>query len=510
MDTFPRSFEHTLISNLVKGGIRTFCIAPGSRSTPLVAAVHNHPLAKTVVHYDERGLAFFALGMAKALKKGVALITTSGTAVGNCMPAVMEASASALPLLVLTADRPRKLHDAESNQTCDQEKVFGSFCKTFQTLDASIPDTTIASIASYVSTITDGPIHINCQFDEPFLQNTDPTKAHVVTHTRGAVTFSEEQSFHLAGTLSRYERGIILISECSNTLLEPIRSLARKRNWPIYTDITSPMRSLSLGKYHVPFTPGQPLEDIDCVLQLGSPFVSKTVRLFLENHTVKEHIIISPKEKRIDPYATLTQRYIGPIESLLPQTVQKIEVSDDTKWLEAWERSVLSKDPLFSLLAEKDLQGFQLFIGNSMAIRRANNTFYPQKHVPVYASRGLSGIDGQIATACGLAHATNTPTLAIIGDQTYLHDINSLPLIHKSRAPVLLIVANNSGGAIFSKLPVGQTPLYEEYFFNKQTYPLPQGAELFSLPSTTIDAFLQTPTSGFIEIKTPAHEEAHL
>ena len=120
------------------------------RSTPLVAAADAHPETKTHVHYDERGLGFYALGIAKATGKPACVITTSGTAVGNLLPPVMEAYHAKVPLVVLSADRPEELHDVGANQTCNQENIFGTFAKTTFTYD--------------------GPTHLNCPFAEPFLQ----------------------------------------------------------------------------------------------------------------------------------------------------------------------------------------------------------------------------------------------------------------------------------------------------------------------------------------------------
>ena len=117
-----------MIDQLIQQGIDRFCIAPGSRNTPLVVAAAEHPNAKTIVHYDERGLGFYALGYGKGAKKPAAVITTSGTAAGNLLPSVMEAHHSAIPMLLLTTDRPAELRDCGANQTTDQIKIFSHFC----------------------------------------------------------------------------------------------------------------------------------------------------------------------------------------------------------------------------------------------------------------------------------------------------------------------------------------------------------------------------------------------
>ena len=118
-----------MIDQFIRQGIDRFCIAPGSRNTPLVIAAAEHPQAKTIVHYDERGLGFYALGYAKGAKKPAAIITTSGTAAGNLLPSVMEAHHSSIPMLLLTTDRPAELRDCGANQTTDQAKMFSHFVR---------------------------------------------------------------------------------------------------------------------------------------------------------------------------------------------------------------------------------------------------------------------------------------------------------------------------------------------------------------------------------------------
>src|ERR1041385_8629484 len=164
-----------LIDQLIAQGIKRFCLAPGSRSTPLALAVAHHTLAKPHVHYDERGVGFYALGLSKAERTPAAIIVTSGTAVGNLLPAVMESSNDHVPLIVITADRPQSLRDCSANQTCDQVKLFANFVRWQGDLPLSDPKFPPSSLAAAIGQALflcqkprPGPVHLNCMLREPF------------------------------------------------------------------------------------------------------------------------------------------------------------------------------------------------------------------------------------------------------------------------------------------------------------------------------------------------------
>lgn len=163
-----------MIGQLFELGCELFCIAPGSRSTPLTVAVANHPKAKSMITHDERSLGFFALGYAKATQKPAAVIVTSGTAVANLFPAVIESSLDHVPLIILSADRPAELRDLGANQTIDQVKLFGGYVRYFFDFPAPTqaisPDFVCSQTRqAYLQAIhpLPGPVHLNCQFREP-------------------------------------------------------------------------------------------------------------------------------------------------------------------------------------------------------------------------------------------------------------------------------------------------------------------------------------------------------
>ena len=174
-------WAHCLIDQFIQQGVIDFCIAPGSRSTPLALAAARHPKARINVHFDERGLGFYALGISLARQAPTALIVTSGTAVGNLLPAVMEAYHSHMPLVLLTADRPPELRDCGAMQATDQIKIFQNF--TFWHFDLPCPGESlgeefIRSQAAYAvfQAMRMGPVHLNCQFREPLFIPSEPQK----------------------------------------------------------------------------------------------------------------------------------------------------------------------------------------------------------------------------------------------------------------------------------------------------------------------------------------------
>src|ERR671921_511517 len=171
-----RLWANLIVEELVRCGIDFFCVAPGSRSTPLVAALAANNRARNLVHFDERGTAFAALGYARATGRPAAWITTSGTAVANGLPAVVEAATDGVPMILLTADRPPELRQTGANQTIDQPDIFGDYVRWRFDLPAPNPDTdpamvltTIDQAAYRAGRTPQGPVHLNLMFREPFL-----------------------------------------------------------------------------------------------------------------------------------------------------------------------------------------------------------------------------------------------------------------------------------------------------------------------------------------------------
>ncbi len=227
-----------IIDQLISQGIDRFCIAPGSRNTPLVVAAAEHPKAKALVHYDERGLGFYALGFAKGAKRPAAVITTSGTAAGNLMPSVMEAHHSAIPMILLTSDRPAELRDCGANQTSDQLKLFGHFVRWQADLPPALTENYFRSMAAqgvfHATQNPPGPVQLNCQFREPFERPFPSLPSASRIHF---ALFPPDSASHRDAR----QQGVILIGEIGSDP-RPILKLAKRLQWPVFDDILSNAR----------------------------------------------------------------------------------------------------------------------------------------------------------------------------------------------------------------------------------------------------------------------------
>lgn len=537
-----------MIKELIHHGVRTFCIAPGSRSTSLVMAAASHPLAETVVHYDERGLGFHALGIAKGSRQPVAIIVTSGSALGNLLPAVMEAHHDHIPLILLTADRPPELRDTGANQTTHQMGLFGKFVSYERDLpcpDPKIPQAVVGRIIaqgmSHALSEPKGPIHLNCMLRKPFLREEGESALplagaqRLVSHaettlTLGKPTLSPSEYEQIADELSTYEKGIILVSG-THSIEDPekLYALARMLQWPIFTDILSTLRTDGGGYATIPYHDlilktigGHEDYAPDAILQIGDRFVSQKLMDWMASKKPKVYCHLSPHSVCKDHIHAFTRRVTTDLTQFLEQFPSYLSGRSPSNWLETWrelsertergiasffkEHDELTEPHLFHML--KDLEGFSFFFANSMSIRNGDSFFFPEeKGGLVYGNRALSGIDGNIATAAGIAKAIGTPLIACIGDLAFLHDLNSLPLLKE--CSLKLIVINNDGGDIFSFLPIHQKKdLFESYFQTPHHLSFEQAARLFEIEYThptkqsDIQSALKTAGSAIIEVKT--------
>lgn len=506
LTTTNQVYADTIIAHLVKGGIRHFCIAPGSRSTPLVLSASHHPLATTHVHYDERGLGFYALGMAKAKQAPVALIVTSGTALGNLMPAVMEARHSHTPLVVISADRPFELHDTHANQTVNQSQFFGDFVSHYTLIpppEESIPIAAIRSTIAFAAMKAKTgslPIHINAMFRPPLTPH-ESTKRdgleHGIQFVHPRSTLDIEDFSFLIDPINETEKGLIAIgSNAGDTT--PILKLAEKLNWPVFADITSSARRAPQSHVipHAALILKRDLSHIspEVILTFGDRFVSQDLNPLLKGAQVIE---VVDHTDRSDPTHSVSTRICAPpqlfCDAILPHLFERSE-SSYLSTIKGYSESIahymnlpgeeapLTEPLFFSHLSRHFDPSHALFIGNSLAIRAADYAFYPRTSIgPIFANRGCSGIDGNIATIAGIASGLEKPVMGVIGDQTFLHDLNSIPLIRE--LPITLVVINNQGGRIFDHLPVAKdSSNTKDYFVNHSPFPLDASATLFDIP----------------------------
>lgn len=485
-----------MIDQLVQQGVELFCIAPGSRSTPLVLAAAEHPKARTMVHFDERGLGFYAMGYSQGSRKPAAVISTSGTAVGNLLPCVMEAHQSCIPLLLLTADRPSELRHCGANQATDQVKIFSPFVRWQIDLppvsNQQFCRTSMAQAVFYACQNPPGPVQINCPFREPFSLPQMEIGSPIGMQLPRLISEPKKVSC---------SKGVILMGRMTDP--KPVLELARRLQWPIFADILSQARifpsSEQIRHFDWILKRGSTPKP-DFILHFGERLTSKKLLEWLKEMQPCPYFHVGPWPSLLDPARLLT----GRIQSDEAPFCSTFQAETDPCWLATWKEIDREIEALLEAHFDRDFPfteahamraigemlppHFATFFGNGMPIRDSDHFFFPRSCRGFYCNRGLSGIDGNIAAAAGLADSLKTALLAFIGDQACLHDLNSLPLLKKTQNPVLLIASNNFGSGMFSYLPVSKFPHYETYWAVPHSLRFEQAAKMFDLPYFSTDS----------------------
>ena len=517
-----------IIEELIRNGVDYFCLAPGSRSAPLACAVAENPKARSFVHFDERGLGFHALGYTSATRKPCAVITTSGTAAANLFPAIIEASKKKLPLIILTADRPSELRATGANQTIDQIKIFGDYVRW--QFDMPCPTTDIP--ASFVLTTVDqavfrangelkGPVHINCMYREPLVENGGGSVPAELNRWRNARTpytsYVAAQKKLDADTINAIARkirgikqGIIVVGKLAGAREQQgVLDLAEKLNWPVFPDVTSGLRlgcthknvihyfdqisvtGTNFQKKLVPVT--------DFVLHLGGRMTSRRWYDYVEAVKPKCYIMVLNHPLRNDPLHAVTLRVQARVDDFCNALAKKITkgkgnpgLSSLQKLNEKVDRVIeeylgkearLSEAAVARLISRHIPAGDGLFLGNSLPIRHVD--MYADPHgnpVTVSANRGASGIDGIAASACGFAVGLQKRVTLLIGDLALLHDLNSLAMLKTVPQPLVIVALNNDGGGIFNFLPVAQFKNgFEKFFSTPHGLNFASAADMFDL-----------------------------
>lgn len=541
-----------IIDQLVKQGVRYFCLSPGSRNTPLLLAVAEHPHVQKMVHFDERGMAFHALGFSKATGIPAVMIVTSGTAVGNLLPAIMEASAAFIPLVVVTADRPPELRDNGANQTTDQVKLFAHHVRW--SIDLACPESALSdhyvatSIAQAVyrsSHGNKGPVHINVMLREPFFSN-EPLSHTTSFTTRYESAISAPSRSTLeswSAQISGIEKGLIVIGSLQPYVSrKPIYELAETLNWPIFADVTSGCRSDGVHNnriiYYESILKMRAELKPEAIVHFGDRIVSKP--LLEWTSTISPHFygLIADHSCRHDPKHIVTHRIECSPSTFCSAILPFIPQSSECSWLAKWkecsrivseqfdtffaEQASLTEPGIARWLSSHLTADWALFLSNSMPVRDADHFLFPDQPIgPVFCNRGVSGIDGNIATAIGIAQGIRKPVIAVLGDLAALHDINSLAQLKGAEYPVILLVLNNGGGAIFSFLPIAERKaIFEEYIATAHELNFEHAAKLFSIPyyhSKELDDWegalshaMSEKQSCLIEVTTNRLENYHL
>ena len=544
---------HLIIAELVRCGVDEFIIAPGFRSAPLALAAISHPGTHCTVHFDERGSAFFALGYGRATRKPCVWLTTSGTAAANGLPAIVEASMERVPMICLTADRPPELRDTGANQTIDQVHLFGRYPRWFVDLPAPVSE----QEGAYVRTTIDqavhractGPVHLNCMFREPLLEEDKKEKS--IPEMSWSTEESQQTQYVTAGegisapsqrlvqNICEAQRGLIVVGSLQSPEEgKAIHDMAKHLGWPLMADICAPVPAVEImvtffdlivrsERFTRQYSP-------DVVLHFGGPLVSKKLQQFLSHARAETYALIAPFSDRIDPYHVLTDRIQSKISGFCNHLLGEVpRDKSHAAWTEVWMRAnTLARRTLVPLIAHKLSEPYVawmlsrlsdhtnwIFGASSMPIRDLQAFLERDTSPRVFANRGASGIDGTLATAAGIGRGQSGSGTVLLGDLAMLHDLTSLALLKDCN--ITIVVVNNNGGGIFNMLPIA---LEQEQF--EMVLGTPHGmdfrfaAEQFQIPYTLVDSCAQFQESwqaaaasagpNLIEVNTDRRENADL
>lgn len=510
---FDREWAAVAVRYCAALGIDHFFLAPGSRCTPLTLSIAEQPELSITQHFDERGLAFAAVGYARATGKPGVFVCSSGTAVANALPAVIEASMEGLPLILLTADRPDELRGTGANQTIEQREIFGNYVRYFVDMPCPEDSRDISFVERQmekaVAAVESGPVHLNWKFREPFglRERAELGSREWVSVTPKTANESTPITLDLEGDT------LMVAGSCNIREAAAIRKLAHRIQAPLVADITSNIRAISPD---VGAATGLPQPNN--VLHVGGRITSKKWLQYTSQIPTCRFIHVTSRDVVVNPNRLTVERHVGALDSLRVNGASSLPFRDAWQQAETHRRQAvsrvvdaqgdaLSETSLASLLGGllKPEQG--LFIGNSMPIRDLDQCCFWQETlaVDVAANRGASGIDGLLATATGFANGLGKPTTAILGDLSSLHDLNSLALLANSNAPILLIVINNQAGGIFDMLPVATECVqhFEKYFATPHSFQFEHAAKMFHLGyahvqsnSALLQKYSEASTSG--------------
>lgn len=468
------AWSDAFVAALVAAGLRHCALAPGARSAPLALAALRRPELHCHVINDERAAGFFALGIGRATGQPAAVLTTSGTAAANLLPAIMEANLACVPLLALTADRPPEALGWGANQTVDQTKLYGGQVRAFHALPA--PDDAVdtgylrALAARLIRTTLGplpGPVHANLPFREPLLPGEISAAPQLPQpiDIRAPAASAPENLAEIAARLSG-RPGVILCGEARYPAgyADAIARLAAALEAPV---IAEPLANLRHGPHDktrvvahaARFLRATHLPAPDWVLRFGRFPVSRAIERWLGGLTNTEHCLVAAPGDWPDPLWQCALRIEADplaIVAALAALCRPASAEFCKTWLAAEQAHVMPEaffeGTIARILIATLPAGAHCFVGNSLAMR-ALDAYGGTRDRPLtlHGNRGASGIDGNLATCAGIAAASDTLVVALVGDQTLLHDATSLALLAERNA--IVVALDNRGGRIFDHLP---------------------------------------------------------
>lgn len=521
------------MQSFYESGVRHAVISPGSRSTPITLAAAIHPGIQKKIVLDERSAAFIALGIGKATGIPALLICTSGTAMANYFPAVVEAKESGVPIIIISADRPPYLRNIGSSQTIDQIKLFGNYAVFFHdTGEPKLGHHDLKRIKYLAGQAVDesikkgGTAHINLPFRKPL----EPDKVQLnkeierllnVENNHATQNPILRRDLQLNGdiNLAMSTSGKPLIIAGPANPHHSLQSLALQfsyhLNAPVIAEPGGGLRGNQniMMRYEQYLNSEVELKNLkpDLILRFGDQPFTKSVLKALKKWENVFTLHFSGRKSWQD-HAMSVDHFVHcqPGDSI---SLENIESAMNTTWLNSWKEADFAADSiqnetlkneskltdahLFSHLGNQIGKSWHSMLSNSYPVR--DMAMFGQPVQNLHVNRGAAGIDGIMSTALGIHFATGKPTCAVVGDLAFFHDSNALYSVKHATSPFIIIVVNNGGGDIFKMLPVYKQGtidtlhpgLFDTYFKTPQNVNIQSLAEASGINYHKIESLKQ-------------------
>ncbi|MFP5309776.1 MAG: 2-succinyl-5-enolpyruvyl-6-hydroxy-3-cyclohexene-1-carboxylic-acid synthase [Actinomycetes bacterium] len=504
------ALARVLVDELARGGVTDAVVCPGSRSTALAVALHEDPRVRCHVHLDERSAAFVALGLGRATGRPAAVVTTSGSAVANLHPAVVEADTGAVPLLLLTADRPPELRQTGANQTIEQVGIFDRAVRF--AVDLGVPDDRPGAVAHWRSTVAravaeaqglagpPGPVHVDLPFREPTVPVTDDGRSRAEPFAGRTVGRPDRRPWvtvvreprqpdpagvrAFAGRVAGTERGLVVVGGGADVDPGAVVAFGRAAGWPVVAEPHSGCRVdddvvVAHAHHLLSHGPFARAHRPEVVVRFGRTGLSRALASALGPEVPQ--VQVDPTGAWHDPERAVAELVLAEPTAFCRAVAAELPAGVSSDWWTRWRqaddvaeaalRDVLDADdtPTEPRVA-RDLAaslpgGAVLVVGSSMPIRDLDLVLKPRTGLRVLANRGASGIDGVVSTALGVALAAGAggeadpapaataaggvvtgPVTALVGDLTLLHDTNAWLLSPAAERCDLVVVVVDNDG----------------------------------------------------------------
>ena len=475
---------HSLLRQLIEVGVSDFVISPGSRNAPLSIALGEAASKEIIdlhVKIDERGAAYYALGISKASNNYVAVICTSGTAAANYHPAALEAFHTSNKLILITADRPARLRKTGANQTTDQVNIY----PVIKTHD-------FAAEIDIKKLLTGGVVHLNVQFDEPLVESEK------TDWLAGLKILSHSHENKVSGKLEVGTGVLIIGHDRAGYSVAEINNFASRLNWPVISeDPISFPQSIAHASLFLSDPEISAKLAPENIIVIGRTTLSRSTNTFIK--LAKKVIVIDPRTTDID-----SKREADLILKALPNEIVSVK-SDQIIWRDASDAAAIqlenllwSEQLVITTICELLPDESALFVGSSRPVRDIEAFAHPRSGVSVFANRGLAGIDGNISTVFGISNEFESTT-AILGDLTFLHDISALA--NTTAGNLRIFVIDNNGGGIFSTLPQAGTGNFEQLFGTPHNLDLRKVIAGFGVAVKNVTSLIELQSVASEEIK---------